>query len=92
MSTRSLKAYHGAKGAVLGNQSGRASPSWRGEQQAQRRASGPGASGAHGAPGAAGGSKVLISNLPKDVRDGEVEVRVCAPAPAAAHACARRSC
>lgn len=83
MSTRQ-HAYPNAKRALLGNRAGKAAPAWR-EQASDmpngtRRASGVHrqqnmqANGGVGRP-APTGSKILMSDLPKDVGQEEVEVR-----------------
>jgi THO complex subunit 4 len=66
MSGRQAKQFRGAKDAVLGGKkAGRAPPAWRGQQQDARRAQAQ----------SAAKSKILLSNLPKDVKEAEVEVR-----------------
>lgn len=62
--------YHGPKRNLLGNHSGAPPPAWRpqnmpGGPQAARKP----------APKPQPGSKILLSNLPKDVGQDEVEVR-----------------
>lgn len=65
-----LNAYHSPKRGVLGNQATQPPPAWRTNQRA---ASGSG-------PAADIGSKILLSRLPADVMEEEVEVRSKPPA------------
>ena len=59
-----LNAYHSPKRGVLGNQATQPPPAWKTNQRA---ASGSG-------PAADIGSKILLSRLPADVMEEEVEV------------------
>jgi hypothetical protein len=77
-------AYPTAKKALLGNRTGKAAPAWR-EQASDTLNGTRRVSGAQrqqnvqvgvGRP-ASGGSKILMSDLPKDVGQEEVEVRSC---------------
>jgi len=71
-----INSYHGTKRQLLGNQAGHAAPAWR---NSNLPASGP--SGINGHATLASkklleqGSKILLSNLPMDV--GETEIEVC---------------
>lgn len=60
-----LNAYHHTKQGILGNQAGRAAPAWKVNQQERRTST------AQAAPG----SKILLSRLPNDVGEDEVQVR-----------------
>ncbi|CCL99207.1 uncharacterized protein FIBRA_01222 [Fibroporia radiculosa] len=61
-----LNAYHGAKRHLLGNQAGNAPPAWRDAVQGKKT---------HGAANALDkGSKILLSKLPLDVGENEVEI------------------
>ncbi|KZT04501.1 uncharacterized protein LAESUDRAFT_715547 [Laetiporus sulphureus 93-53] len=65
-----LHSYHNAKSQMLGNKAGHAPPAWR-------TAPVPGIVGGPGkrpAPPPEKGSKILLSNLPPDVGDSEVEM------------------
>lgn len=57
--------YHSQKRQILGNQPGHAAPAWRANNPA-----GP----ASGKKAPEQGSKILLSRLPLDVLDDEVEV------------------
>jgi THO complex subunit 4 len=88
MSSR-LNAYHGPKKALLGNRAGRAPPAWReqasaagsvggGQHAGNRHASGSQSRATASAAGGRqvfSGSKILMSDLPRDVGQEEVEVR-----------------
>lgn len=67
-STR-LHYFHGPRQGVLGNQAGRVAPAWR-NQAGERE---------HPRPQAASalGSKILVSSLPSDVSEQEVQVCRC---------------
>ena len=63
-----LHSYHSSKKQLLGNQT-QAPPAWRTAPGATKKAgAGPAA--------ATKGSKILLSQLPMDVAENEVEVRV----------------
>jgi hypothetical protein len=64
MSGKQARQFHGTKDKLLGKKAGKAAPAWK---EQQRRAS---------AQQAGPKSKILLSNLPKDVKEVEVEVRV----------------
>lgn len=57
--------YHGSKRQLVGQQPGLAPPAWKVNQQARKVA----------AAQAPPGSKILLSRLPTDVGEEEVEVR-----------------
>jgi THO complex subunit 4 len=64
MSTRDrpqarITSYHGVKRNLLGNQAGNVPPAWRDSKDKQKER----------------GSKILLSRLPVDVGETEVEVR-----------------
>lgn len=56
-----LNTYHGAKRKLLGNNAGAAPPAWKMNQQAISKRTPP-------------GSKILLSNLPMDVTEHEIDV------------------
>ena len=58
--------YHNQKRQLIGHQPGVAAPAWKVNQQARR------APGSQVLPG----SKILLSRLPVDVGEDEVEVRI----------------
>jgi len=63
------RSFHGPKRQVLGNNAGQVAPAWR--------VPGPSTSAApHGPrkPAVSSGSKILLSQLPADVGEKEVEV------------------
>lgn len=62
-----LNAYHGPKRKLLGIQAAHAPPAWRGNAAAGKRPAVP--------PPPEKGSKILLSQLPVDVGENEVEVR-----------------
>jgi THO complex subunit 4 len=71
-----LNAYHGTKRQLIGTSAGQIAPAWR-------TSNGPGGSTAlngHAAPlskkALQRGSKILLSNLPMDVAETEIEVRL----------------
>ncbi|TCD70710.1 hypothetical protein EIP91_002086 [Steccherinum ochraceum] len=55
-----LNHYHNTKRHLVGNHAGAAAPAWKMNQQLAHKKSAP-------------GSKILLSNLPYDVTEGEVE-------------------
>jgi len=56
-----INSYHGAKRTLLGNQAGNVPPAWRDSKDKQKER----------------GSKILLSRLPVDVGETDVEVRGC---------------
>ncbi|EMD35439.1 hypothetical protein CERSUDRAFT_116201 [Gelatoporia subvermispora B] len=62
-----LNTYHGTKRQLLGNQAGQAPPAWRVNQTAQAKK-------AVGSSAVDSGSKILLSRLPLDVSEDEVQV------------------
>lgn len=70
-----LNSFHGPKQRILGNQAGNVAPAWRVAGPAGPSGFGSSANG-RPVPQAAG-SKILLSQLPPDVAEREVEVRVC---------------
>lgn len=65
-----LNTYHGPKRQLLGNQSGQAPPAWRNGITAPGQSKRPSGSTST----QEGGSKILLSRLPADVTENEVEV------------------
>ncbi|OSX61079.1 hypothetical protein POSPLADRAFT_1074812 [Postia placenta MAD-698-R-SB12] len=61
-----LNAYHGPKRKLLGIQAAHAPPAWRGSAAAGKRPAVP--------PPPEKGSKILLSQLPVDVGENEVEI------------------
>lgn len=70
-----FNSYHGPKRQLLGNQSGNVPPAWRtaagapAAAQLKRPLAAGSTSGSQGV-----GSKILLSRLPADVTENEVEV------------------
>ncbi|OCH85767.1 hypothetical protein OBBRIDRAFT_797835 [Obba rivulosa] len=62
-----LNTYHGPKRQLLGNQAGHAAPAWRVNQVAQAKKPG-------GPSTVDPGSRILLSRLPLDVSESEVQV------------------
>ncbi len=60
-----LNNYHSHKQNILGNQGARPAPAWK-----------PNARAAASGSGSEVGSKILLSRLPPDVVENEVEVRL----------------
>lgn len=71
-----LNAYHGPKKTMLGNNAGRAAPAWRANiiPADTKPAAQKNATAFKFANGGEAGSKALLTNLPHDVREAEIEV------------------
>jgi THO complex subunit 4 len=59
--TTRINSYHDAKRNLLGNKAGNVPPAWRDSKDKQKEQ----------------GSKILLSRLPPDVGEPDVEVRSC---------------
>jgi hypothetical protein len=71
-----LNAYHGTKRQLLGSSAGQVAPAWRTSDTSGSSAALNGSAAHLSKKTLQRGSKILLSNLPMDVAETEIEVRV----------------
>jgi THO complex subunit 4 len=69
-----LNAYHGTKRQLIGTSAGQVAPAWRTSNEAGVAAAINGNTTPPSKKASQRGSKILLSNLPMDVAEAEIEV------------------
>jgi len=71
-----LNAYHGTKRQLIGITAGQVAPAWRTSNGTGAPAATTGSTSPFSKKALQRGSKILLSNLPTDVAEAEVEVSI----------------